>query len=112
MDDLAEISTSAPGDTSTDQSGSAIPGYLITSLIFQITMTVVILPMAGWVFATIKTTRSLHKPHNVFVANLMVVDIVLAIFQTSLSVHKVTGLNLLSCDVKKFLFFPVPVIQF
>ena len=75
-------------------------------------MTMMILPMAGWVFFTIKTTRNLHKPHNIFVANLMVVDIVLAIVQTSVTVEWVTGLDLLSCNVVHFLLFPIVVIHF
>ena len=42
--------------------------------------TLITVLMAGWVFVTIKTTKSLHKPHNIFVANLMITDILLAVF--------------------------------
>jgi len=116
MDDLVEMSASGfeadQETTSTDQPGSGLPKYFdYLSLVFQMIMTMMILPMAGWVFVTIKTTRSLHKPHNIFVANLMVVDIVVAIIQISITVIRVTGLDLLSCNVKQFLFFPVIVVH-
>ncbi|XP_065883946.1 galanin receptor 2b-like [Dysidea avara] len=117
MDDLAEMSTSGSGagqeTTSTDGPDYVLPRYFdYLSLIFQFIMTMMILPMAGWVFVTIKTTRNLHKPHNIFVANLMVVDIVLAIVRTSVTVHWVIGLDLLSCNVVHFLLFPIVVIHF
>ena len=56
-----------------DQKGSVLPGYVpYLSLVFKLIATTVILLLSGWVVYTIKTTRSLHKPHNVLVANLLV----------------------------------------
>ena len=48
----------------------SLPGYFAyLSLGFKVIMTVLILFMAGCVFSTIKSTRKLHKPHDIFVAN-------------------------------------------
>jgi len=47
--------------TSTDQPGSGLPKYFdYLSLVFQIIMTMMILPMAGWVFVTIKTIQEVY----------------------------------------------------
>ena len=41
--------------------------------VFELIGTTVILLLSGWVVYTVKTTQSLHKPHNIyFVANLLV----------------------------------------
>jgi len=56
--------------------GSHLPGYLAyLSLLFKLITTLMTVLMASWVITTIKRVRSLHKPHNIFVANLMVADI-------------------------------------
>ena len=57
--------------------------------------------MAGGVFATIKTTKSLYKPHNVFVATT---DILLALFSFmasgSMTTASLFGLeDFVSCKV-------------
>ncbi|XP_065888436.1 rhodopsin, GQ-coupled-like [Dysidea avara] len=53
--------------------GSVLPGYVAyLSLLFKMIATTVNLLLSGWVVYTIKTTRSLHKPHNLFLANLLV----------------------------------------
>ena len=39
---------------------------------YKMITTTVILLLSGWVVYTIKATRSLHKPHNIFVADLLV----------------------------------------
>ena len=41
--------------------------------------------MAGWVTYSIKTTKRLHKLHNIFVANLMAADMVMALHVRLLS---------------------------
>ena len=113
MDDITSDSRSSQAILSTYQLGPPIPtwfGYL--SLMFQMTMTAMILPMAGWVFVTIKATRSLHRPHNIFVANLMAVDIVVAIVRTTLTVYRVTGLDILNCNLAQFSLSPIVVLHF
>ena len=56
-----------------DDQGSALPGYVpYLSLVFKMIATTVILLLSGWVVYTIKTTRRLHKPQYMFIANLLV----------------------------------------
>jgi len=73
------ISGSGIGTEKADESiwpGSVLPGYLAyLSLLFKLITTLITVLMASWVIATIKTVRNLHKSHNIFVANLMVADI-------------------------------------
>ena len=53
--------------------GSVLPGYVsYLSLVFKLIATTLNLLLASWVVYTIKITRSLHKPHNIFLANLLV----------------------------------------
>ena len=53
--------------------GSCLPGYVpYLSLVFKLLATTAILLLSGWVVYAIKATRSLHKPHNIFVANLLI----------------------------------------
>ena len=52
---------------------------------FKVVITTMIFLMAGWVFVTIKTTRHLHRSCNIFVANLMIVNVVLAFLSTTIS---------------------------
>ena len=75
-DDMSGMVYSGSGtvqdDHEADQQGSALPGYVAyLVLFFQLIVTTVDLLLAGWVVYTIKTTRNLHKPHNVFIANLL-----------------------------------------
>jgi len=72
--------------------------------------------MAGWVVFTIKTTRKLHNPHNIFVANLMITDIISAVSSTILIsimfIEYATGVrDFIGCRFFIFLLFPKTVIQ-
>ena len=71
---MSGISYSGSGtNQEIDHQGSALPGYVsYLSLLFKMITTTVTLLLSGWVVYTIKTTRSLHKPYNIFVANLLV----------------------------------------
>jgi len=63
-----------------DDQGSGALGYVpYLSLMFSLIATTVILVLSGWVVYTIKATTSLHKPYNIFVANLLVSDMVAAV---------------------------------
>ena len=56
--------------TTTDDHTVHLPAYLAyLSLGFKATSTMIIVVMAGWIIVTIKTTRSLHKIHNIYVGN-------------------------------------------
>jgi len=75
-----DYSGSGPNQEMDDQ-GSVLPGYVpYLSLMFKIIATTMILLLSSWVVYTIKTTTSLHKPHNIFVANLLVSDMMTVMF--------------------------------
>ena len=64
-----------------DDQDSVLPGYVpYLSLMFKMVATTMVLLLSSWVVCTIKTTTSLHKPHNVFVANLLVSDMMTVVF--------------------------------
>ena len=116
MDQLDEMSASGSGDsqevTLTNQQSFSVPVYIILLMLgLRLVITMFIVPMAGWVLITIKSTRSLHKPHNIFVANLMATDIIFALTMTAVAIQYTSELRLLSCSVHKFLFFPSTVIH-
>ena len=86
MEESSELSGSAlgitPGIISVAEQGPDLPGYLAyLSLGFKFSATLVTLLMAGWVLFTIKSTRNLHNSHNIFVAHLMVVDVISAVLR-------------------------------
>ena len=74
MKDISGMDYSGSGtNQEIDDQGSVLAGYVLyLSLVFKMIATTVILLLSGWMVYTIKTTRSLHKPHNIFVANLLV----------------------------------------
>ncbi|XP_065920595.1 galanin receptor 2a-like [Dysidea avara] len=106
------------GTVPANNSSPSPPGYLISiSLGFKLIMTLLIWLMAGWVFTTIKTTRRLHKPHNIFVVNLMISTMVLSLPSTILSsimmIGHITAVgDFISCNVYFFLLFPSLEIYF
>ena len=112
---LEEITS---GTTTSGSQDPPLPVYLTyLSLGFKWTATTIISLMACWVFCTIKTTRSLHKPHNIFVASLMITSVISAVLtclQSSLMmIGFVTGLgDFISCSIFKFLLLPANVIYF
>ena len=94
-------------------------GYVpYLSLIFSLIATAVILLLSGWVVYTIKTTTSLHKPYNVFVANLLVSDMIVAVLiftiQCSMMISYQFGVKLfVSCYAYKFVMLcPLLVCDF
>ena len=67
------------------------------------------------VITTIKATRSLHKPHIIFIANVMVTDIVFTIEVFLSSAIMMIGFasgegDLISSNLHLFLHYPVVVI--
>ena len=99
------------GTTTTDNYGVHLPAYLgYLSLGFKVISTVIIVLMAGWVIITIRITRSLHKVHNIFVAYLMVIDIMhvttLALLSDAMMIGYFTGVgDFVSCNVLKFMHY-------
>ena len=104
------------GTNTTDDPGVHLPvqlAYLIFG--FRVISTVIIVLMAGWIFVTIMTTRSLHKIHNYFVANLMAVDMIYApirlLVAGMMMIDYLTGMeDSIGCNVYHFLHFPIIVI--
>ena len=102
--------------TATDDHSVHLPAVLAyLSLGFKIISTVIIVLMAGWVIITIKTTRSLHKTHNIYVAYLMAIDALYALAITMLSSVMTIGYftsvgDFISWNVFIFMFYPTGII--
>ena len=104
--------------TTTDNPTDQLPAYLAyLSLGFKAIATTIIVLMAGWIIVTIKTTRSLQKIHNIYVAHLMAADAISALVSLVLTSTMVIGYftgmgDFISCNVFKFLLFPVVIVNF
>ena len=119
---LYEISGGSSGSGQeamiTDDLDIHLPAYLAyLSLGFKAISTVIIVLMAGWVILTIKTTRSLHKAHNIYVAHLMAVNAITAfigtLFSGTMMIGYFTGLgDFISCNAFAFMLYPIVVIYF
>ena len=98
-----------------DDEGPVLPGYVpYLSLVFKLIATTAILLLSGWVVYTIKTTRRLHKPHNIFVANLvvsgMIITLILCVVPSSMIISFQLGVEFfLGCFTWKLLFLPFHV---
>ena len=98
--------------------GPVLPGYVpFLSLTFKLIATASILLLSSWVVYTIKTTRSLHKPHNIFVANLLVSGMIVATAECLISgtmiVSSVVGVeSVIGCYSFKFVLLPFLVNTF
>ena len=104
--------------TTTDDHTVHLPAYLsYLSLGFKAISTMIIVVMAGWIIVTIKTTRRLHRIHNILIAHLMVADTIAALISLLLNsilmIGYFTGIgDFIGCNVFKFLLFPVVIINF
>ena len=104
--------------TTTDDDTVRIPAYLVyLSLGFRVISTMIIVLMAGWIIVTIKTTRSLHKIHNIFVAHLMATDVIAAVISLLLTgtmmIGYFTGMEeFIDCNVFRFIHFPINALNF
>ena len=103
--------------TTADDDTVHLPAYLAyLSLGFKAICTVITVLMAGWVIITIKTTRSLHKIHNIYVARLMATDVICALMTLLLTGTMVIGYftgigDFIGCNVFIFLLFPSIIIN-
>jgi len=72
------------GNNQTKKKDGAYHSWNLILYLFGIllTSTLIIIMMASLVFVTIKKTMRLHRPHNILVANMMVADIILALWNT------------------------------
>jgi len=105
-------------DHKMEHQGYVLPGYVAyLSLGFKLIATMAILLLSGWVVYTIKTTRSLHKPHNMFVANLLVSGMIIATAECFISGTMITSSavgveSIFSCYAYKFVLLPFLVNVF
>ena len=105
-------------ESDTEQQGSFLPEYFTyLSLRFKFVVTLTTILMGELVIATVKTTRRLHKPYIVFIANVMVIDIVLTVVVTLISAIMMIGFmlgqgDLIGCNLFYFLHCPVVIVHF
>ena len=103
--------------TTTDGHTVHLPAYLAyLSLGFKAISTMIIVAMAGWIIVTIKTTRRLHKIHNIYVVHLMATDVIATLMGLLLTGLMIIGYStgmgdFIGCNVFKFFLFPVIVIN-
>ena len=101
-----------------DDPNVRLPAYLAyLSFTLKIISTVIIMLMACWVILTIKTTKSLHKSHNIYVAYLMAIDAMTAFTSTLLSgammIGYFTGLgDFIGCNIFIFMLYPTGIVLF
>ena len=67
-------------ENDTSNQSIVLPDYsTCLLLVFKFVAMVIVLLMAGLVIATIKTTRSLHRSHVIFISHVMITSMILAI---------------------------------
>ena len=104
--------------TTTDDHTVHLPAYLAyLSLWFKAISTMIIVVMAGWIIVTIKTTRSLHKIHNIYVAHLMATDVIYVLIRLAFNGLIIIGYFIgkwdhIGCHVSYFFLFPFTVAYF
>ena len=98
-----------------DEAEPLLPYYVpYLSLVFKLLATAVNLMFSGWVVYTISTTRSLHKPHNIFVANLLISGMIAVltgclIASTMMISYQVGVEPFFDCSAIKLYFIPFHV---
>ena len=104
--------------TTTDDHTAHLPAYLAyLSLGFKAISTMIIVVMASWIIVTIKTTRKLHKIHNIYVAHLMATDLIHVLMRLVFNGTIIIGYftskgSYISCHVSYFFLFPLAVVSF
>jgi len=107
---------SSQGITIADDHEYHLSAYLsYLSLVFKVISTVIVLLMAGWVIITIKTTTSLHKTHNIYVAYLLATDAMFLFTSTVLSGTMMIGYftgtgDFIGYNVLIFMLYPTGII--
>ena len=100
--------------TTIDDPTINLPEYLsYFTFGFRLISAVIIIVMAGWIIITIKTTRSLKKIHNIFIAHLMATDAIYVLIRLVFNgIILVSGEGYISCHVSYFFLFPLNVVSF
>ena len=107
MKDISGMDFSGSGtNQERDDQGSVLPGYApYLSLVFKVIATTDILLLSSWVVYTIKTTRSLHKLHNIFVANLLISGMIATLIILTVHCSMIISFHL---GVKPFINYCIP----
>ena len=112
MNEIAFSGSGTNQDIQIDDQGPVLPGYVpYLSLVYKLVVRTVILLL---VVFTIKTTRSLHKPHNIFVANLLMSGMITTLSGCLIACTMITSFQLgvepfVSCFAYKFRLLPIHV---
>ena len=90
--------------------------FCLPVLGFKLLATTLTTLLASLVIATIKATRSLYKPHSIFIANLMVADMMLVLMGCLISTVMIAGFavgkeDLIDCNLFWFLYVPGLVVS-
>ena len=115
MDEIAFSGSGTNQDIQIEDQGPILPGYVpYLSLVYKLIVTTVILLLSGWVVFTIKITQSLHKPHNIFVANLLMSGMITTLSGCLIACTMITSFQLgiesfVSCFAYKFRLLPIHV---
>ena len=84
--------------TTTDDHSVLLAFLAYLSFGFRVISTVIVVLMAGWIIITIKTARSLHTTHNIYVAYLLAMDtmyvITITLPSAAMMMGYVTGMGL------------------
>ena len=102
----------------TDDHSVHLPAYLAyLSLGFKVITTVIIVLMAGWVIVTIRIIKHLHKVHNIYVAYMMAMNIMVVLtftlFSSAMIIGYFTGAgDFIGCNVFIFMIYLKIVINF
>ena len=96
----------------TNEEGPSLHGaFPYISLMFKLITTLIIILMASLVCVTIKKTKRLHRPHNILVANVMIADVMLALWSfipAGIAISGAAiGADLTHCGLFNFAYHPV-----
>ena len=103
--------------TTIDDPTVNLPEYLsYFTFGFRLISAVIIIVIAGWIIITIKTTRSLQKIHNIFIAHLMATDaihvIIRLVFNGTIMIGYMGEGDYIGCHVSYFFLFPLTAAYF
>ena len=115
---MSGMNYSGPGTSQEmDDQGPDLPGYVpYLSLAFKLIAPAILL-LSGSVVYTIKTTRSLHKPHNIFVINLLTAGMIVITIDYVMAATMITSFALgvefffVSCYIMKLRLIPYNVVN-
>ena len=118
LDQMSDDHSGSNQETATtDDHTVHLPAYLAYLFVgFKAISTMIIVVMASWIIATIKTTRSLQKIHNIYVAHLMATDVIYVLMRLVFNGTIIIGTDerdhIIGCHVPYFFLFSLAVVYF